>query len=171
MGLGVLPGVRTQLQDGEWIRSLLRRAGKGPSARPDREFPRSGDAEVLVPIILLRHPCRFVKGVLLYRGSYSSHSLHCLFRFLLTKSTCSTIIVQWRRRIREYRRESIRTAFRFVVIVAFRLLSKGVEKKRQQKFNRNSNIISKYRHQKDKLYKEVVLAGMRSPIGRNCRGR
>ncbi|KAK8798500.1 hypothetical protein WA588_003580, partial [Blastocystis sp. NMH] len=31
------------------------------------------------------------------------------------------------------------------------------QKKRQQKFNRNSNIISKYRHQKEKLYKEAGI--------------
>lgn len=30
-----------------------------------------------------------------------------------------------------------------------------LDKRRQQKFNKNSNIISKYRNQKEKLYREV----------------
>ena len=36
--------------------------------------------------------------------------------------------------------------------------------------HRNSNIISKYRHQKEKLYKEVVAMQMHLSVGRHCEG-
>ena len=48
--------------------------------------------------------------------------------------------------------------FRYSVIVSIHNFKTNlIDKRRQQKFNRNSNIISKYKKQKEKLYREVLL--------------
>ena len=48
--------------------------------------------------------------------------------------------------------------FRYSVIVPIHNSKiKLIDKRRQQKYNRNSNIISKYKKQKEKLYREVLL--------------
>ena len=43
-----------------------------------------------------------------------------------------------------------------------------LERKRRQKFNKNSNIISKYRKQKGKLYEEVHDQQFFLSVGGNC---